>query len=130
MQRPHMLQRILAVACLSVMGLAPLANAADVSAGADSYDANCAECHSLANPIKNKKGPGLFGITGRATGSVPGYSKYSDAMKTANFTWTPDKLDAYFKNAREVVPGTNMKFKGIRDAKERADLVEFLSTQK
>lgn len=130
MHKLNTLHSILAVFWLSAFVLSPIANSADASAGADSYDAHCAECHSIANPVKNKKGPGLFGITGQAVGSVPGYSKYSDAMKTANFKWTPDKLDAYFTNPRALVPGTTMKFKGISDPRERAELVEFLSTQK
>lgn len=121
---------MLAVAWLASTGLTPVARAADISAGAESYDAHCADCHSLANPMRNKKGPGLFGVIGRTAGTVPGYAKYSDALKTANLRWTPDKLDAYITNSKATVPGTTMKFRGIRDAKERADLLEFLSTQK
>ncbi|MEB0040024.1 MULTISPECIES: c-type cytochrome [unclassified Pseudomonas] len=124
------LRYIWMITCLAATGLTPVARAADATAGAKSYDAHCARCHSLANPLKNKKGPGLFGVSGRAAGSAPGYRKYSEAMKTANLTWTPDKLDAYVTNSRAMLPGTTMKFKGISEPKERADLVEFLSKQK
>jgi cytochrome c len=123
-------RRILAIACLISLGVTHIASAADANAGADSYDAHCAECHSIAKPLKNKKGPGLFGITDRASASAAGYTNYSDAMKNANLKWTPDKLDTYITNSKEMIPGTTMKFKGISDAKERADLLEFLSRQK
>jgi cytochrome c len=128
--KANALVRIFAMACFAYGAVSHVANAADASAGGDSYDAHCAECHSIANPLKNKKGPGLFGITDRAAGSVVGYTNYSDAMKNANFKWTTDKLDAYIRNSKAMMPGTNMKFKGISDAKERADLLEFLSRQK
>jgi cytochrome c len=102
--------------------------AADATAGADSFDANCAECHSIAKPIKNKKGPSLVGVVGRNSASVPGFD-YSDAMKKASLLWTKENLDAYIKNPKAVVPNDKMKFKGLNDANERIDLIEFLSKQ-
>lgn len=129
MLKAKALLAIVTTAWLGLSYLAPVAQAADANAGADSYDANCSECHSLANPLKNKKGPGLFGVTGRAAASVPGYN-YSDALKGANLKWTADKLDAYIVNPKALVPGTSMKFKGLSDAKERGDLLEFISQQK
>ncbi len=105
------------------------AYAADVNAGADSFDANCAECHSIAKPLKNKKGPGLLGVVGRQSAANAGFD-YSDAMKAANLTWTEDKLDAYITNPKAVVPNDKMKFKGLANAAERADLIAFLAQQK
>lgn len=102
--------------------------AADVNAGADSFDANCAECHSVAKPLKNKKGPGLLGVVGRQSAANAGFD-YSDAMKGANLTWTPEKLDAYIANPKAVVPNDKMKFKGLANATERADLIAFLAKQ-
>ena len=102
---------------------------ADVDAGADSFDANCAECHSLAKPIKHKKGPSLVGVFGRSAGSIAGF-EFSDGMKTSGMTWTQEKLDAYIANPKAVVADGKMKFKGLANAKERADLIEFLSQQK
>jgi len=102
---------------------------ADVDAGADSFDANCAECHSL-KAGKNKKGPSLAGIVGRKAASIEDFSGYSDPMKASGITWTADKLDVYIKNPRELVLGGKMKFKGLPDETERKDLIEFLSQQK
>jgi len=107
---------------------APSVFAADANAGADSFDSNCADCHSVAKPAKNKKGPSLLGIVGRTSASVAGYN-YSDAMRAANLTWTSEKLDAYITNPKVVVPNDKMKFKGMPSAEERANLIEFLLNQ-
>jgi len=104
-------------------------SAADLGKGADSFDANCAECHSVAKTLRNKKGPSLFGIVGRKSASIAG-ADYSDAMKASGIVWTTDKLEAYIAAPKTVVPGGTMKFKGLPDAVERADLITFLSAQK
>ena len=113
---------------LSCLMLMSCASFADVNAGADSFDANCSDCHSLAKPLKHKKGPSLVGVVGRTAGTVAGFD-FSDAMKSAGFSWNKDKLDAYITNPKALVPNDKMKFKGLPDAKERADLIEFLTTQ-
>lgn len=121
-------QRVVGVVGLilatSVMGTAW----ADVDKGADSFDSNCAECHSVAKTLKNKKGPSLFGVVGRNAASVPGFA-YSDAMRAAGFAWTPEKLDAYIAAPKKLVPDGKMKFDGLDDAAERADLIDFLRQQ-
>lgn len=105
-----------------------LALAADAANGGDVYDEECAECHSL-KPGKNKKGPGLFAVSGRKAGEVADYH-YSDAMKASGIIWSPDQLDAYIAAPKMAVPGGKMKYKGLKDAGARADVIEFLSTQK
>lgn len=108
----------------------PVAVAAgDVGHGADSYDSNCAECHSIAKTMKNKKGPSLFGVVGRTSATVAGFD-YSPALKAAGFVWTPEKIDAYVTAPKKVLPDGKMKFEGLADAKERADLLAFLAEQK
>lgn len=101
------------------------AHASDAKHGASVFEEQCAECHS-AKPGKNKKGPSLYGLVGRAAGSVADYS-YSDAMKANALAWTPERLDAYLVYPRKVVPGTKMKYDGLTDAGARADLIAFLS---
>ncbi len=115
---------ILAVALLAVTGGHALA--ADAKHGADVFAENCAECHSVKEG-KNKKGPSLFAVLGRKAGSV-GDVAYSDAMKQSGISWAPDKLDAYITDPRKAVPGGKMKFDGLSNATERADLIAYLST--
>lgn len=100
----------------------------DAKAGSDVFAGQCAECHSLKEG-KNKKGPSLFGIVGRKPASI-GDFKYSDAMKANTNPWTAELLDTYVTLPKKSVPGGTMKFDGLPDAKERADLIEYLSTIK
>lgn len=103
------------------------ADQAAVNHGADVYDEECAECHSLKEG-KNKKGPSLFAVVGRNAGTIADYN-YSDALKAGGFVWNPEKLDAYVTHPKGAVPGGKMKYDGLDDAKARADLIEFLSAQ-
>ena len=88
----------------------------------------CALCHS-AEPGKNKIGPSLFGIVGRKSASVPNFA-YSDAMKNFDRTWDDATLDAYLVEPRKLVPGTKMIFAGLKDKKDRGDLIAYLDTLK
>jgi len=101
--------------------------AGDPAAGSDVFRSECAECHSTRQG-RNKKGPSLFGIVGRAAGSLPDYN-YSDALRRAHWTWTAEKLRSYLSQpARQANPGTKMKYDGLDDAKDIDDLISYLST--
>jgi cytochrome c len=120
----------IAAALLLLLGaIGPrIARAGDADAGKDVFRSECAECHSVREG-RNKKGPSLFGIVGRAAGSLPDY-RYSDALKQARWTWTPDQLQSYLSQpARKANPGTKMKYDGLDDARQRDDLITFLATQ-
>ena len=101
--------------------------AGDAAAGKVAFK-KCEVCHSAAAG-QNKVGPSLFGVAGRASASVPGFA-YSDAMKAFKHTWDEATLDSYLADPRKVVPGTKMIFPGIKDAKERADVIAYLETLK
>jgi cytochrome c len=102
---------------------------ADADKGADSFDSNCAECHSVASPPRNKKGPSLFGIIERPAGKIDGFD-YSDGLKASGIVWSKEKIDAYITAPKAVIPGGKMKFDGLSDAAERRDLIDFLATKK
>lgn len=126
------LRRALRLAAPAVLLLgwalgSPLAVAGDAAAGADVFKSECAECHSVKQG-RNKKGPSLFGIVGRASGSLTDYN-YSDALKNAHWTWTADKLHGYLSQpAKQANPGTKMKYDGLTDAKQLDDLIAYLSS--
>ncbi|RDS81948.1 c-type cytochrome [Dyella psychrodurans] len=101
--------------------------AGDASAGSDVFKTECSECHSVKDG-RNKKGPSLFGIVGRAAGTAPNY-KYSDALLQAHWVWTADKLHGYLSQpAKQANPGTKMKYDGLTDSKQLDDLISYLST--
>jgi len=134
MKRQCLLNKLLHVqlaAFLSVlyMGIVHAAPpAGDPEAGEDVYAGECSDCHSVRKG-KNKKGPSLFGVIGRHSASIPDFN-YSDGMKKLNVVWTPEEIDKYITKPKALVPGGKMKYKGLPDAKARADLLSFLATKK
>jgi cytochrome c len=88
----------------------------------------CATCHS-SDPGVNLIGPSLHGVIGRHAGSIQGYS-YSSAMKSFDKTWDEAMLNTYLPDPRAVVPGTKMTFPGLKDEKDRQDVIAYLETLK
>lgn len=115
-------------AALTSLALSSSAYAAGDAAAGKSVFNKCAICHSPAAG-KNGLGPTLFGIVGRHSASVPGYS-YSEAMKAANKTWDEATLDAYLTDPKAMVPGTKMTFAGLSKAEDRANVIAYLATLK
>ena len=99
-----------------------LALAGDAKAGEAIYE-RCAACHSLA---QDRTGPRHCGLIGRRAGSVPGFD-YSPAMKRSGIVWSEATLDRFLANPAATVPGTAMGYDGVKDRKERADLVAYLA---
>jgi len=89
---------------------------------------NCTSCHEIGAGARNRIGPQLNGIFGRAAGSVPEV-KYSASMLRAGsdgLIWTHETLDAYIENPKALVSKTRMAFRGIKDTQERSDLLAYL----
>jgi len=114
----------------AVLALVPSLSwaAGDAQAGIDVFAGQCAECHSMKEG-KNKKGPSLFAVVSRKAAAITDF-KYSDAMKSSGFTWTPEQIDAYVALPKKAVPGGTMKYDGLPDAKARADLIAYLASVK
>ena len=91
----------------------------------------CAACHSL-QPGLNMTGPSLADVWNRKAGSLASFSRYSPALKSANIVWNDKTLDEWINDPQHVVPGNQMTFAGIKDTRQRADLLAFLkgATQK
>jgi len=116
---------ILAISATVLIVCAP-AEAQDAQAGQRIFRSQCTLCHA-AQPGRNLVGPSLFGVVGRQSGTTPGYH-YSPGMSNAHLTWDTATLDRYLENPRGVVPGTLMAYVGLKDAKQRADLIAYLAT--
>ncbi len=87
----------------------------------------CQACHNFEKGAGVKVGPPLYGIIGRAKGSVAGFD-YSDALKAKGGAWTFDDLNAFITSPKTFVPGTKMAFGGEANAHKRADIIDYLHT--
>ncbi len=115
----------LAAGLLLAMAAAPAARADD---GPTVFNDNCAVCHST-EPGVNKLGPSLAGVVGRPSASLKDYP-YSDGMQKAGVTWTKLVLDKWITDPQAMVKGTKMLFAGLKNAKDRKTLIDYLATLK
>ena len=91
----------------------------DAEAGRKQFN-KCVACHSV-EPGVQLMGPSLHGLFGRQVGSVEGF-QFSDAMSSAGFQWTPERLSKFLANPMQDMPGTVMPFGGIRKEEQREAL--------
>jgi cytochrome c len=100
------------------------AAAGDPARGASVFRA-CVACHSVA-PGEHMTGPGLANVWHRKAGTVAGFTRYSDAMKRSDITWTDAALDKWLSNPERLLPGTSMSFPGLKESKDREDVIAYL----
>jgi cytochrome c len=101
-----------------------IAQPGDAARGERMYRA-CVACHSL-EPNRNMTGPSLAEVWNRKSGSLPSFPRYSPALKSAGIIWNDDTLGEWIKDPQHFIPGNTMTFPGIKDARQRADLLAFL----
>jgi cytochrome c len=87
----------------------------------------CQVCHNLQEGQGPKIGPDLYGVVGRQVASQTNFH-YTDALKKKGGTWTFDALNKWLDDPRADVPGTAMTFAGIKNEKQRADVIAYLNT--
>jgi cytochrome c len=114
-----------ACAALTVQAFFSHAVAADAARGRQLYESRCIGCHSVD---ANRVGPAHKGVFGRKAGSVKDY-EYSEALQKTNVIWNDKTLDRWLANPEKLIPGQKMGFP-VPEAKDRADLIEYLRTQK
>lgn len=105
----------------------PPPTAAEAQAGQTVFN-QCRACHQVGETARNAVGPQLNGIFGRRAGSVEGF-RYSQAYQSESVrakVWDPENFRVYIRNPREVTPGTNMAFAGIRNEDQITNLIAFL----
>ena len=86
----------------------------------------CAACHSINKDGKNKIGPKLYNVVGRATGTIPDY-KYSKALTSYSKTWTFEELNGFLIKPAKWIKGNKMGFAGLKNDKDRASVILYLN---
>lgn len=102
-------------------------NAADLANGQTRF-ALCRSCHTLVEGGPNLSGPNLHGLFGRQAGSVAKFA-YSQPVKAAGFAWDAEHLDKWLTDPRAFLPGNRMSFPGLKDQKDRTDLIAYLMVE-
>ncbi len=98
--------------------------AGDPKRGAQVFQA-CMACHSV-KPSEHMTGPSLTHIWNHKAGTAEGFLRYSDALKHADIVWNEPTLDKWLANPEQFVPGTSMTFPGVKEGKDRQDVIAYL----
>lgn len=115
-------------AAAAVLQASP-SSAQDASGGAKLFEARCQTCHQI-DPAKGSGfGPNLAGVVGRKAGTLPRFN-YSPAMARSGFVWDKTRLDTFLTAPQRALPGSRMTFPGLPNAKDRVDVIAFLSSRK
>ena len=88
----------------------------------------CRFCHAVRKDDRDRMAPSLYKILGRPA-AVSGNFTYSDTlinMRENGLVWTPETIDAFISDPENFVPGNRMRVEGIKDAKTRELIINYL----
>lgn len=89
------------------------------------FASECASCHTILQGARSGDGPNLHDVFGRKAGSLPGYD-YSRAMRRSGIVWNMANLNGFIADPSAFIPGNHMPFKGLRDRRQRQELLSYL----
>jgi cytochrome c len=116
-----------APAAAALEPVSPLLAAADAKAG-EAVFKKCASCHNADKGGKAKVGPDLWNVVGGPRAQFPGFA-YSDALKSKGGNWDYEQLNEWLFSPKDFAPGTKMAFAGLKDVKDRANVIAWLRNQ-
>ncbi len=91
--------------------------------GKELFDKRCGGCHALD---RDKEGPRLGGVYGRAAGAVASF-QYSGPLQKSKITWTDETLDKWLTDPEKMVPDSDMAFH-VENPDERREIISFLKS--
>lgn len=111
------------------LSIGTLLASANIDQGASAV-ARCKACHNFEEGSANKQGPALYGVVGRQIADVAGFA-YGDAlaaMGAAGDTWSYEHLSDFLLAPDDFAPNTKMKFGGLKNDAERANVIAYLGS--
>ena len=112
------------LAALLIFLSSPAVAAGDAKRGARVFQA-CMACHSV-EPGEHMTGPSLAHVWNHKAATVQGFQRYSNALKHSHITWNEATLEKWLADPQKLVPGTSMTFRGLKERKDREDLIAYL----
>jgi len=98
----------------------------DSANGKKVFARNCSNCHAASVKGKHAVGPILGTVVGRKIASIKGY-KFSSALGgKKGESWTSENLQKWLENPGAFAPGNAMAFAGLKNEKERTDVIKYL----
>ena len=91
--------------------------------GKELFDKRCGGCHALD---RDKEGPRLGGVYGRAAGAITSF-QYSGPLQKSKNTWTDETLDKWLTDPENLVPDSDMAFH-VESVDERREIISFLKS--
>lgn len=85
----------------------------------------CRACHSLKKGEPHKIGPNLYNFYGKQAGSQERFN-YSSELLDSQILWDYDNLDRWLENPQALIPENKMVYVGMRNLKDREDLIAYL----
>jgi cytochrome c len=123
---PTPVQAVAAIAAPALEPITPLLAAANVQAGQQLAQRQCASCHSFNEGGRSGVGPNLYAIVGAKHAHAAGFN-YSAAIRAmADKPWTYEELNAWIANPRAYAPGNKMTYAGLANVQSRADVITYL----
>ena len=114
-----------AVKVVEKIDIAAVMALGDVASGEKIFK-KCAACHSINKGGKNKIGPALYNVVGRAVGGVDNY-KYSKTLTSYGKEWTFEELNGFLTKPSSYLKGTKMSYAGLRKENDRASVIKYLN---
>jgi len=86
----------------------------------------CISCHAYQPDEPPLEGPSLWQVVGRRIASLDSF-EYSAGLRKVDGHWDRPTLDRFLAAPQAFAPGIDMTFGGVRNAADRAIVLDFLA---
>ncbi len=115
-----------------VLDMHAIMSVADPKNGEGIFKKVCTLCHNGDKGGPNKVGPNLWAVYNGPAAHKDDFS-YSEAIKArrvSGIMWSEEELYRFLYSPKQYVSGTKMSYVGVKNDKDRADVIAYLETLK